>query len=215
MTSASFGPMQDYALTVDRFLDHGAKWHGTAKVVTAGPGGDTVTGYGEIRERANRLSGALLDLGLEPGDRVATLAWNTRHHVEVWYAAMGVGLVCHTLNPRLTAAHLAAMILQANDRILVVGAGLGELTKALVKACPCIERVILLDGATPDAEAIRTPVVAVESLLAEAGRPASWGQFEETALAGLCFTSGTTGAPKGVAYTHRSNYLHTIRSLQA
>ncbi|RZJ45489.1 MAG: AMP-dependent synthetase, partial [Brevundimonas sp.] len=89
--------MQDYALTVDRFLDHGAKWHGDAKVVTAGAGGDdAVIGYASLRGRANRLSGALLDLGLKPGDRIATLAWNTQHHVEVWYAAMGVGIVCHT-----------------------------------------------------------------------------------------------------------------------
>lgn len=75
--------MQDYALTVDRFLDHGAKWHGRKTVVTAGGAGDAVIGYAELRQRANRLSGALLDLGLKPGDRIATLAWNTQHHLEV------------------------------------------------------------------------------------------------------------------------------------
>ena len=208
------GVMQEYALTVDRFLDHGAKWHGRAKVITAGPQGDTVVGYSALRERANRLSGALLDLGLKSGDRIATLAWNTQGHVEVWYAAMGAGMVCHTLNPRLTVAHLTTMILAAQDRILVVGAGLADMARALVEACPCIERLILLDG--DQAEVVgNLPTTDLETLLADAGRPAVWGEVDERALAGLCFTSGTTGTPKGVGYTHRSNYLHTIRSLQA
>ncbi|RZJ46319.1 MAG: AMP-dependent synthetase [Brevundimonas sp.] len=208
------GPIQDYALTVDRFLDHGAKWHGEARVITAdAAGNDAVIGYAALRDRANRLSGALLDLGLSPGDRIATLAWNTQHHVEVWYGAMGVGLVCHTLNPRLTVAHLSAMIIQAEDRVLAVGAGLRDMAEALMAACPCLEQLILLDGETPGTE--RTDISDLETLLAARGRPAIWGQFEETSLAGLCFTSGTTGAPKGVAYTHRSNYLHTTRALQA
>ncbi|NJC39806.1 fatty-acyl-CoA synthase [Brevundimonas alba] len=215
MTGSDLSPMQDYALTVDRFLDHGAKWHGRARVITAGASGDTEIGYALLRDRANRLSGALLSLGLKPGDRVATLAWNTQHHVEVWYAAMGAGLVCHTLNPRLTTAHLAAMITEAGDRVLAVGASLGALAEALLAACPCLEQVILLDGDRPSADPGRLPAHELETLLSEAGAPTPWGQFDERSLAGLCFTSGTTGAPKGVAYTHRSNYLHTLRSLQA
>lgn len=203
-------PMQDYALTVDRFLDHAAKWHGQAKVVTArADGAETITGYAELRERANLLSGALLGLGLAPGDRIATLAWNTQHHVEIWYASMGVGVVCHTLNPRLTVAHLAAMVDQAQDRVLAVGAGLGEMAQALMAACPSLEQLIWLDGE------VGLDGADLETLLATSGRPAEWGQFAETLPAGLCYTSGTTGAPKGVVYTHRSNYLHTIRSLQA
>lgn len=206
--------MQDYALTVDRFLDHGAKWHADARVITAGGAdGDASVGYAGLRDRANRLSGALLDIGLRPGDRIATLAWNTQHHVEVWYAAMGAGLVCHTLNPRLTVAHLAAMVAKADDRVLAVGAGLRDIAEALLDACPSLERLILLDGETP--EAGRGDMVDLEAFLAERGRHAAWGAFDETALAGICFTSGTTGAPKGVGYTHRSNYLHTLRALQA
>lgn len=211
MTSPSFSPMQDYALTVDRFLDHGAKWHGRTGVVTTVGNQDTVVDYATLRARSNRLSGALLDLGLAPGDRIATLAWNTHHHVEVWYGAMGVGLVCHTLNPRLTTAQLASMVDQAQDRVLAVGLGLVATGRALMEACPCLERLILLDGDTATAPG----EMALDTLLSQQGRPAAWGQFDERALAGLCFTSGTTGAPKGVAYTHRSQYLHTVRSLQA
>jgi fatty-acyl-CoA synthase len=214
MTAPNPGFMQDYALTVDRFLEHGARWHGAARVITAaGEDGDVSLGYADLRERANRLSGALLDLGLKPGDRIATLAWNTQHHVEVWYAAMGAGIVCHTLNPRLTVAHLAAMVAKADDRVLAVGSGLRDMAEALLDACPSLERLILLDGETP--EAGRPEILELEPLLAEGGRPATWGDFDEQSLAGLCFTSGTTGAPKGVAYTHRSNYLHTLRALQA
>jgi len=215
MTTPDLSPMQDYALTVDRFLDHGAKWHGQARVITATPGGDQAVGYADLRARANRLSGALLSLGLAPGDRVATLAWNSQHHVEIWYAAMGAGLVCHTLNPRLTVAHLAAMVTEAGDRVLAVGAGLAAMAESLMAACPCLEQLILLDGDQPAAVRGWTPVTDLETLLSDHGRSTAWGQCDERALAGLCFTSGTTGAPKGVAYTHRSNYLHTIRSLQA
>lgn len=208
--------MQDYSLTVDRFLDHAAKWHGRAPVVTAdAQTGDAVVDYATLRDRANRLSGALLDLGLRAGDRLATLAWNTQHHVEVWYATMGIGAVCHTLNPRLTPAHLIAMINQAQDRILIVGGGLGAMARTLLEACPCVERLILLDGDTPGSETYPVPVEAFEALLDRAGRPAIWGQFDENTPAGLCFTSGTTGAPKGVLYTHRSNYLNTLRAMQA
>ena len=208
--------MQDYSLTVDRFLDHAAKWHGLAPVVTADANvGDSVVGYATIQDRANRLSGALLDLGVAPGDRLATLAWNTQHHLEVWYATMGIGVVCHTLNPRLTTAHLAAMINEAGDRILFVGGGLGAMADELLTACPCLERLVFLDGDTALASRGFVPGAPLEDLLSSHGRPAIWGQFDERTAAGLCYTSGTTGAPKGVLYTHRSNYLSTMRMMQA
>ena len=214
MTAYPSGSMQDYGLTVDRFLDHAAKWHGRAPVVTGGGQGDVVAGYATVRERANRLSGALLDLGIRPGDRIATLAWNTQDHLEVWYGAMGVGIVCHTLNPRLTIEQLASMIREADDRVLFVGLGLDALTDALVDACPSLERVIVMDGEAPAVGRSR-PHDAYDAFLTDRGREATWGDFDEAAPAGLCFTSGTTGAPKGVLYSHRSNYLNTLRALQA
>ncbi|MEJ0027650.1 MAG: AMP-binding protein [Rhizomicrobium sp.] len=205
--------MQAYALTVDKFLDHAAKWHSAAEVVSvAGP--TTRIGYAALRARANRLSGSLRALGLKTGQRIATLAWNTQHHFELYYGAMGAGFVCHTLNPRLTAAHLAAMVNEAEDRVLAVGGGLAELARDLVGRCPGIETVVLLDGA-PDEPIANVRTFAFEALLADFGRETGWGAFDENAPAGLCYTSGTTGAPKGVLYTHRSNYLHTLRALQA
>src|ERR1700743_2085844 len=135
--------MQSYALTVDKFLDHAAKWAGDREVVTADAGR---IGYAALRDRSNRLSGALIGLGLTLGDRVGTLAWNTQHHVETYYAVMGAGLVCHTLNPRLTAAHLAVMINEAEDGVLAAAIDLAPLVEELAPLCPGLEHVIFLDG---------------------------------------------------------------------
>ncbi|MGA9794472.1 MAG: AMP-binding protein [Rhizomicrobium sp.] len=203
--------MQPYALTIDKFLDHAAKWWPDREVVTAGAGR---IGYAALRTRSNRLSGAFQALGLHRGDRVGTLAWNTQNHLEVYYGTMGAGFVCHTLNPRLTIPHLAAMVNEAEDRALMVGIGLADLARELVRRCASIQTVVLMDEAPHEAIADRT-TFTFESLLAEHGAQTQWGGFDENTPAGLCYTSGTTGSPKGVLYTHRSNYLHTLRALQA
>ena len=208
--------MQPYALTVDKFLDHAAKWHPAAEVISAiGPQIQRIT-YARLRERAARLSGALLDRGLQLGDRIGTLAWNTEDHLTLSYAAMGVGLVCHTLNPRLSLAHLAAIVNQAGDRWIAVGTGLQPMLHEILPLCRCVEAVLILDD-EPVAQAPGQPAQAwaLTDFIERFGRPASWGGFDEHSAAGLCYTSGTVGDPRGVLYTHRSNYLHTLRALQA
>jgi fatty-acyl-CoA synthase len=211
--------MQPYALTVDKFLDHAAKWAADREVVTAEAGRPVRrTGYADLRARSNRLSGALAALTLRLGDRVATLGWNTQHHLEMYFALMGAGLVCHTLNPRVTAAHLAAMINEAEDRALAVTWNLTPLLLELAPLCPRLEHIIMMDVEAPQGETLRGHPARVweyESLLATHGAPIKWGDFDEETPAGLCYTSGTTGSPKGVLYTHRSNHLHTLRALQA
>ena len=211
--------MQTYSLTLDKFLDHAAKWTPEREIVTA-RAGEVVerTTYAALRTRCNLMSGALAALGLQLGDRVGTLAWNTQHHLEIYYAAMGAGLVCHTLNPRLTGAQIADMVNEAQDRVLAVAANLEALVRELLPLCPAVEHVVLLDGES-EASSVGaregSRVWAYEALLQAKGAPASWGDFPEESAAGLCYTSGTTGRPKGVLYTHRSNYLHTLRALQA
>ncbi len=211
--------MQPYALTMDRFIEHAARWHGAAEVVTGGGGAvSTRIAYSELRDRSSRLSGALLALGLGRGDNLATLAWNSQAHLECWYGAMGVGIVCHTLNPRLTYTHLAGMIQQAANRVIVVSPDLTSLIEKVIPLCPTLEHVVVLEE--PGAEVSLPSFGRVRTwrygdLLEKLGRETPWGGFDENAPAGLCFTSGTTGAPKGVTYTHRSNYLHTVHQLQA
>jgi len=206
--------MQPYALTVDKFLDHAARWHGSAEIIsTAGPEVRRTT-YAPLRSQAVGLSGGLLDHGLRFGDRVATLAWNTVDHLSVSYAAMGVGLVCHTLNPRLSVAHLAAIVNEAGDRWMAVGEGLQPLVRELLPLCPSLEAVLLLDEERAGALSVQAQW-ELNDFLERFGRPAAWGGFDEESAAGLCYTSGTVGNPRGVLYTHRSNYLHTLRALQA
>jgi fatty-acyl-CoA synthase len=211
--------MQPYGLTVDKFLDHAAKWFQDCEVVEADAGQAVKrTSYAVLRERANRLSGALAALGMVEGDRVGTLAWNTIDHLEIYYAAMGMGLVCHTLNPRLTVAHLAAMINEAGNRVLAVAVDLLPLARDVIAHCPTIEQVVVLDTFDTDVGTLgshRAHIWSHDALLEAHGAPAEWGVFDENIPAGLCYTSGTTGSPKGVVYTHRSNYLHTLRALQA
>jgi acyl-CoA synthetase (AMP-forming)/AMP-acid ligase II len=211
--------MQPYSLTVDKFLDHAAKWAPDREIVTAGPGrAARRTCYANLRMRSNRLSGALAQIELRFGDRVGTLGWNTQRHLEMYYALMGSGMVCHTLNPRLTVAHLAAMINEAENRALAVASSLLPLLSELAPRCPNLEHIIVMDGETPHPDVLRGHPAQLwdyEGLLEMHGAASAWGRFDEETAAGLCYTSGTAGAPKGVLYTHRSNYLHTLRALQA
>jgi acyl-CoA synthetase (AMP-forming)/AMP-acid ligase II len=128
------GEMQPYALTLDKFIDHAAKWHPRAEVVTAVENGEPkrIT-YAALRERAKRVSSVLAERGVRFGTRVATLAWNTQGHVEAWYGIMAMGAVCHTLNPRLTATQLAWMLRQSEAHILIVSADLMPLARAIAE----------------------------------------------------------------------------------
>jgi len=212
------GAIQDYPLTLDKVLNHAARWHPDKEVVTAhADGRRSRIGYADLRDRARRVSSILEGLGVERGSRVATLAWNTQAHMECWYAIMGMGAVCHTLNPRLTAEQLAWMLGQSEAAILIVSGDLQPLAAAVVARARAVRQVLLIDCAE-DAASSRVEIAGatpLEDKIATAFGEPSWGDFPETAPCGLCFTSGTTGNPKGVTYTHRGNFLHMMRQLQA
>nr|WP_137864271.1 MULTISPECIES: long-chain-fatty-acid--CoA ligase [unclassified Sphingomonas] len=208
--------MQHFPLTLDRILDHAAKWHGDVEVATAGEGGAIGrVDYAGLHSRARRISHLLAGLGVQTGERVATLAWNSQAHVESWYAIMGMGAVCHTLNPRLTPPQLAWMLAQSGARILIVSADLMPLALKVLDDAPGVARVFVIDGEVASPDFGSAQIAALEPLVAQGNDDFAWGAFEETAPSGLCFTSGSTGAPKGVSYTHRSSFLHTLRLLQA
>src|SRR5690349_21451460 len=211
------GSMQEFALTLNKFLEHAAKWHPRAEVVTGRDAGkiDRVS-YADLAARSRRISAVLHEYGIGRGDRVATLAWNTQAHVEAWYAIMGMGAVCHTLNPRLTPAQLAAMLAQSGCRVIVASADLVPLAQQIVERTSTVARVLIIDGTAEAWKGARQIAVTLDDAMGgEARMPAVWGDFDERTPSGLCFTSGTTGSPKGVTYTHRSSFLHTLRLLQA
>jgi fatty-acyl-CoA synthase len=211
------GLMQDWPLTLNRIIEHAAKWYGDREVVSRRPDGSLERScYAEVEVAARRFSSALLSLGTEPGDRVATMAMNSSRHLECWYGIMGIGAVCHTLNPRLFNADLEFIVTRAADSIVIVDASLVAKLAQVLPACPSVRHVVVIDGVRPVTDNLRKDIVWHDyDALVAAHPPADrWGEFSESAAAGLCFTSGTTSRPKGVLYSHRSNFLHTLMVLQ-
>ncbi|MES2034672.1 MAG: long-chain-fatty-acid--CoA ligase [Pseudomonadota bacterium] len=216
------GLMQPSALTVDTILDHAKRWHGDREVVTRSVEGPIVrTTYAQIHERAKRVSNALLGLGVRVGDRVATLAWNSGRHMEAWYGIMGIGAVCHTLNPRLHPEQLAWIINHAEDKIIFCDLTFVPILEAILSNCPTVEHVVILTDSThmPHFQIKGVPGVkwraahTYETLVYGHSADCAWGGFDENTACGLCYTSGTTGDPKGVLYSHRSNFLHTLLTM--
>ena len=210
------GLMQDWPLTVDKILDHAKNWHGHREVVTRSVEGPIVrTTYAEIHARAKRVSSVLQGWDVKVGDRIATLAWNTSRHMETWYGIMGMGAVCHTLNPRLFPEQLIYIINHAEDRIIFVDLTFIPLLEAILPHCPSVQRVVVMtDELTMPATKL-PGAECYEALLGSASDDAVWGGFSEQTACGLCYTSGTTGNPKGVLYSHRSNFIHTLLGMQS
>jgi fatty-acyl-CoA synthase len=207
--------MQPWSMTLDRVLEHAARWNGAREIVSRlASGAIHRTNWGEVHARARRFSSAMLAEGIGRGDRVATLAMNGSRHVEAWYAIMGIGAVCHTLNPRLFDDDLVYIVNHAGDRWIVADPIFAPILARILPRCPNVERVVFLGEAADVPAGLPRRAEAYESLLEGRSTDVRWGDFDEHTPAGLCYTSGTTGHPKGVLYTHRSNFLHMFVSLQ-
>jgi len=207
--------MQDWPLLVHKIIDHAALYHGAREVVSRTLEGPLHrTTYDEIHSRARRVAKALQLQGIHQGDRVATMAWNTYRHVEAWYGIMGLGAVCHTINPRLFPAQIEYIANHAEDRVLFFDTNFASVVAALAPKLKSCTLYVALCGRAHLPEAKIPNLVAYEDFIGAVDDDFEWAAVDENAACGLCYTSGTTGNPKGVLYSHRSNVLHTFLSAQ-
>ena len=210
------GLMQDRPLTLDHFFNRAETLFARKGIVTATATGIERETYGEWAARARRLGGALDDLGISPDGRVASFAWNTARHLELWFGVPCSGRVLHTLNIRLFPEQITYIVNHAEDEVIFVDRSLLALLWPLVDTFETVRHVVVMDdgrGEVPSPDGGRA-LHDYESLLAAAD-PVEWPRLDENRAASMCYTSGTTGNPKGVVYSHRSTWLHTMGAMTA
>ncbi|WP_280530544.1 3-(methylthio)propionyl-CoA ligase [Paraburkholderia sacchari] len=207
-TAPLLGHMMDVPLLVSSLIAHAARHHGSTQIVSRRIEGDLHRyTYRECEVRSKQLAQALIALGVEPGERVGTLAWNGYRHLEAYYGVAGFGAVCHTINPRLFPEQIAWIVNHADDRYVLFDVTFAALVDTLAPQCPQVRGWIALCDET-HLPAMQTPVLSYETLLAAQDGRFEWPLLDERSASNLCYSSGTTGNPKGALYTHRSAVLH-------
>ena len=205
------GLMQDYPLLTHTILDHAAICHGEREQVTRSIEGPIRrTTLADIRTRSLKVAKALANEGVKLGDRIATMAWNTDRHVESWFGIMGNGAIYHTLNPRLFADQITYIVNHAEDDIMFVDLTFIPIVEALRDRITSVRKYIVLTDSDHMPTTSLPNAVAYEDWIGAVDDDFAWKSFDENTAAGLCYTSGTTGNPKGVLYSHRSNVLHGL-----
>ena len=203
--------MQDFPLNLSTLYDRAVWLYPDQEIVSVEWDRSLIrTNYGETDDRVRRLARALADLGISQGDPVGTFAWNNRRHHELYWATANTGLVCHTVNIRLFADQIAYIVNHAGDRVMFVDPNLVPLLASIAPQLETVETFVVMGDQASD----ELPgSIAYEDLIAGAQPHGPWPQLDERSPMMFCYSSGTTGNPKGVAYTQRSTYLHTISNL--
>ena len=207
------GQMMTQPLLISSLIDHAARYHGQTQIVSVETDGSvSQTNWGSVAANARQLGSALNRLGLQPQDRIGTLAWNNRRHLEIYYAASGAGFVCHTINPRLFPEQLVYIINHAQDRVLFFDSTFVPLIAAIQDQLTEVGHFVLMGPRDETALAQISGVEFYDELIETGDAAFEWPVFDENTASGLCYTSGTTGHPKGVLYSHRSTVLHSFAS---
>ena len=204
------GIMQDWPLTVNKILEHANMQHGAREIITRRVEGNIVRStYADLFVASKQVSSALKDIDIGMGDRVATLGWNSERHMAAWYGTMGIGAVLHTINPRLHPEQIAWIANHAEDKVLIFDKTFLPIVEAIKEHLLTVKTFVIFAGADTMPE---NTLGAIPFDIWIDGRSTDvrWGDFPEDTACGLCYTSGTTGNPKGVLYSHRSNVLHTL-----
>jgi fatty-acyl-CoA synthase len=211
------GLMQDWPLLVHTVLDHASRWHGEREIVSREPEGSLHRySYRDLDSRARRLaSAARRKLGLGEGDVIATMAWNTHRHLEIWYGLMGLGAIVHTLNPRLFHDQLEYIVNHAGDRWLFFDAAFLPMIEALAPRLNSVGGFVVMTDRAHMPQSRLAKLLCYEDVIDDGTPDFAWPKLDENTACGMCYTSGTTGKPKGVVYSHRSNVLHAMSAISA
>ena len=208
------GLMMDYPLTITQFFERSRRLFAKKTLATRIPGQPLFQyTYADFADRVGRLAGGLRALGVGPGDRVGTFMWNSHQHLEAYWAIPMMGAVLHTVNFRLAPQDIAYIITHAGDSVLIVGASVWPLLEPVRKELVAVRHIVIVRDTT-DAE-LPAGALEYEDLLRRGAPVAEWPELDERDAAGMCYTSGTTGHPKGVVYSHRALYLHSLGMAQA